>query len=109
ARVPAVFRIAPVAAHVAALEPQEVGGRARGRTLALEREEDLGDAERHGGDGRAERGRRAQGRGNSAGANAGTVSILFVNTLVESRRCAVGNHRPSCRSQPSHVYASGGG
>src|SRR5262249_47525779 len=111
AGVPRVLRVAPDAADVAALEPHEMRGSAGRRAFALEREEQLRDAQRRrvGGGRRVGRGGGLQGFSNSAGANAWTVSILFVNTFVESRRCAVGNHRPSCCSQPSHVYATGGG
>ena len=63
----------------------------------------LGDSQRRGMRGCVVRGRRAQGLSNSAGGNSDTASTWFVNTLSESRRCSVGNHRLECSSQPPHV------
>src|SRR5207253_7449552 len=45
-RAPAVARVAPVAADVAALQPQEMRRGPRGRAFTLDREEDFADAER---------------------------------------------------------------
>ena len=68
AAIPRVLGVAPTAAHVAALEPHEVRGRAGRRPLALERAEDLADANR-GGRGEEVRAHvQGQGALNSVGA-----------------------------------------
>src|SRR5436309_12590598 len=107
--IPGVLGVAPVAAHVAALEAHEVGRGAGRGTLSLEREEDLADAQgaghRRGGLNHV----AAQGAVNSVGRNSLTVSTSRVNTFTLSPRWAVGNHRPPCSSQPCQVYDLGGG